>query len=97
MVKFGKTEITKKKLYAAKKTINIWNINVDDIVISKLVKTKSNCKYLIGYLDKDIRTLVFIMPKMSGCVKTFKIEDRDKVKNNKLISFRIDDEKLLQK
>ena len=74
-----------------KKPIKIWDINVDNIDISKLVKTKTNSKYLIGFLDKDIRPLVLIMPKMSGYVKTFKVED----KNNKLMSFRIDDEKLL--
>ena len=37
------------------------------------------------------------MPKISGYVKTFKAKDGDKEKNNKLISFRIDDEKLLEK
>ena len=31
------------------KHIKIWDVNVDDIVISKLVKTKTNSKYLIGY------------------------------------------------
>ena len=67
------------------------NVNVDKKVISKLVKIKTNSKYLIGYLDKDIRPLVSIMPKMSGYVKTFKVED----KTNKLMSFRID-EKLLE-
>ena len=40
-----------------------------------------------------MRLLVSIMPKMSGCVKTFKVED----KNNKLIYYRIDNEKLLEK
>ena len=30
-------------------------------------------------------------------VTTFKVKDGDKYKNNKLISFRIDDEKLLEK
>ena len=74
-----------------KKPIKIWDVNVDNIDISKLGKTKTNSKYLIGFLDKDIRPLVLIMPKMSGYVKTFKVED----KNNKLMSFRIDDEKLL--
>ena len=53
---------------------------VENIVISKLIKTKTNSKYLIGYLDKDIRPLVFIMPRMSGYVKTFKVEDGDQVK-----------------
>ena len=48
---------------------------------------------MIGYLDKDIRSLVLIMPKMSGYVKAIKVED----KINKLMSLRIDDEKLLEK
>ena len=38
-----------------------------------------------------------IMPKMSGYVKTFKVKEGDKDKNNKLMSFRIDYEKLLEK
>ena len=33
---------------------------------------------------------------MSGYVKTFKVKDGDKSKNNKLMPFPIDDEKLLQ-
>ena len=92
MLRFGETKVTKEKFYAAKKPIKIWNVNVDNIVISKLVKTKTNSKYLIGIkFDKAIRPLVLIMPKMSGYVKTFKD------KNNKLIYFLIDDEKLLEK
>ena len=86
-------KIVKERFYAAKRPINIWDVNDDNIVISKFVKTKTNSKYLIGYSDKAIRPLVLIMPKMSAYVKTFKIED----KNNKLISFCIDDEKLLEK
>ena len=31
------------------------------------------CKYLIGYLDKVIRPLALLLPKMSGYVKTFKV------------------------
>ena len=34
---------------------------------------------------------------MNWYVKTFKVKDRDKNKNNKLMSSHIDDEKLLQK
>ena len=37
-----------------------WNVNVDNTVISKLVETKTDSKYLIRYLDKDIRPLVLI-------------------------------------
>ena len=52
---------------------------------------------MIGYLDKVIRTLVLTMPKMSGYVKTFKVKDGNKDKNNKLISFYLDYEKQLEK
>ena len=94
MVRFGEKEIAKEKFYAAKKPIKIWDVNVDNIVISKLIETKTNSKYLIGIkFDKAIRPLVLIMPKMSGYVKTFKVED----KNSKLMSFRINHERLLEK
>ena len=55
---------SKKKFYAGKKPIKIWDVNVKNIVIPKLVKIKPNSKYCIGYLDKAIRSLVLIMPKM---------------------------------
>ena len=93
MVTFGKTEIGKENFYAAKKPMKIWDINVDNIVISKLVKTKINSKYLIVYVDKDIKPFVLIIPKMSGYVKTFIVED----KTNKAMFFHIDDVKLLEK
>ena len=48
---------------------------------------------MIGYLDKDIRPLVLLMPKMSGYFNTFKVEYR----NNKLMSVFINDEKILEK
>ena len=72
-MKLVKTEVAKEKFYAAEKPIKIWDVNVDNIVILKLVKTKTNSNYLIGYLDKDIRPLVWIMSKMSGYVKTFNV------------------------
>ena len=43
--------------------------------------------------DKTIRPLVLTIPKVSGYVKTFKVKKGDNDKNNKLMSFRIDDEK----
>ena len=48
---------------------------------------------MIRYLDRDIRPLVLIIPIISGHVKTLKVED----KTNKLMSFHIDDEELLEK
>ena len=69
------------------------DVKFDNIVISKLVKTKSNSRYLIEYLDKYTRPLVLIMPKMSEYFKTLKAED----KINKLMSFHIDYGELLEK
>ena len=37
------------------------------------------------------------MPKMSGYVKAFKVKERVKDKNNKLMYFCIDDKELFQK
>ena len=56
---FEETKIAKKEFYIEKKkkTIKIWNVNVGNIAISKLVKTETNFKYLTGYLDKDITPL----------------------------------------
>ena len=69
-MRFGETKVIKEKFYAAKIPIKISDVNVDNIVISNLVRTKASSKYLIGYLNKAIRPLVLIMPKMSGYVKT---------------------------
>ena len=63
-----------------------------------MIETKINSKYLIGIkLDKAIRPLVLIMPKMSGYVKTFKVKEGDNDERNKLMSFHIVGEKLLEK
>ena len=52
---------------------------------------------MIGYLDKVIKPLVLILANMSGFVKNYKVKDGDKDKNNKLMSFHIDDDNLLEK
>ena len=41
---------------------------------------------MIGYLDKVIRPLVLIMPKMSGYAKAFKVNNGDKDENNWCLS-----------
>ena len=74
MLRFGEREIAKEEFYAAKKPMKIWDVNVDNIVISKLVETKTNSKYLIGYLDKAMRPLVLITPKMSGILRYLKLK-----------------------
>ena len=66
-----------------------------NIIILNLTETNNNSKYLIGHLDDEvIEPLVLILDKMSGYVKRLKAKDGNK--DNKLKSFHIDDEKLLE-
>ena len=88
MLIIGETKLIQEKFYTAKKPTKIWDVNIDNIDIWKLVKTKTNSNYLIGYLDKAIRSLVLIMPKTSEYVKIFKVQDGDKDKNNKVKMIR---------
>ena len=77
--------------------MKIWDVHVDNIVIPKSIETKNNSKYFIGYLDDVVRPLVLILPKMSEYIRTSKERDGNKHnKNNKLMSFHIDDDKLLE-
>ena len=76
---------SERKVLLCKK--NIWDVDVDNTATSKLIKTKTNSQYFIGYLDKVIRQLVLILPKISGCVKPCKVKDGDKDMKNKLMSF----------
>ena len=67
MLKFGERERerernSKRTFYAVKKPIKIWNGNVDNIVISELVKTKTNSKSLIGIKLDKYRTISFDHP-----------------------------------
>ena len=78
---FGKIKVAKEEFYGAKKTKKIQDIGVDNAVVSKLIDTSNNSKYLIGYLDEIIRTSVLILPKLSGYVK-FSKKEGDKNKNN---------------
>ena len=82
-MRFGKRKIEKETFYTAKKPINIGYVNIDNMVISTQNQTRATSKYLIGYLDKVIRPLALILPKMNGYVKTFKVTAGDKDKNNK--------------
>ena len=80
-MRFGEKEIAKEKFHAAKRPIKICDLNVDNAVISNVVKIKSNYKYWIGYLDKAIRPLILIMPKISEYVKTLKLKKEIKARD----------------
>ena len=66
------TKITKEEFYGPRKTIEIWDVDVDNN-ISKLIQATNNFKYLIGSLDDVIRPLALILPKISWSVKLLKI------------------------
>ena len=38
MLRFGETKIAKGSVYPTKKSINFWDVNIDNIVTSKLIK-----------------------------------------------------------
>ena len=65
MFRFGRTKVAKGEFFGAKKTIKIWDVNVDNTVNSTLTGAKNNFKYLTGYLDDAIRTLVLILRKQA--------------------------------
>ena len=41
LLRFGMTKIANEELYGAKKSIKIWDVNVNNIAISKLVETRT--------------------------------------------------------
>ena len=99
MLRFCETKVSKEEFYDAKQPTQIWVTDVDNIVISKLIETKNNSKYLIGCLDDVTRPLVLILHLLSEYVKNLKDKNgnKDENKNNKFISFLTDDEKPLEK
>ena len=49
-----------------------WDVDVNNVVISKLLEIKNNYKYVIRYLNEVVRPLVLILPKIGGYDKNFK-------------------------
>ena len=98
MLRFGSSiKIAKERFYGAKKLIQIWDVNFDNLVISKLVETKNNPTYLIGYFDEVLRQFVLILPKMSGYEKILKDNSGNKNKNTKLMFLHNDDNNAIAK
>ena len=66
-VEIWRKRISKRKVLCPKNPVKIWDVNVENIIISKLIKTKSNSKYLIEIkLDRAKRPLFLTMAKMTG-------------------------------
>ena len=59
ILRFAKINTVKDEFYHAKKLTKISDVNVDNIVISKLVETENNSKYLIGYFHDVYKIINF--------------------------------------
>ena len=68
ILRFVNTKVGKQEVYGAKKPIIIWYVDVDNTAIEKIIGTKNNCKYLIGYSDEVIKLLASILSKTTGNV-----------------------------
>ena len=73
MLRLGETKDAKEKFYGARKPTKIWDVNVDKIVVSKLIQTRTNYKYLIRHLNKIIKPLVLVLSKISGLSDMLKL------------------------
>ena len=89
---FEDKKINKSNFYKNKKLFNIYDLDVNKILISKKESygTKNSLKYFIGYNDDDaIRPLCIKLPQMIGYVENFD--------SNKAMSFKVSNNKLLKK
>ena len=91
-INFDDKKINKSNFNRNKKLFNIFDIVVNQILVSKkeLYVAKNSLKYFIGYNDDDvIRPLYIKFPQMIGYGKCFD--------SNKTMSVKASDNKLLKK
>ena len=89
---FEDKKITKSNFYKSKKLFNLYDLDVNKILVSKKESygTKNSLKYFTGYNDGDVtRPLCIKLSQMIGHVKHFDI--------NKTMSFTVNNNKLLKK
>ena len=91
-INFDDKKINKSSFYKNRKLFSLNDIDVNEILVSKKESygTKNSLKYFIGYNDGDIiRPLCILLPQMIAYVKHFD--------SNKIMSFKVSDNKLLKK
>lgn len=72
-----------------RKPINIWNVDINHILLLESVEIKKRFKCMIGYLHDVRRPLILLISEVSIYVTDFD--------ENKLMSFRTDDDKVWEK
>ena len=72
-LKFNDIILNKKEFHRSKEPIDLFSVNVDQIVVSdKFKHNNEGFKYFIGYLEGGIvKPLCIILPQMSGYIKYF--------------------------
>ena len=85
-LKFNNIKLNKKEFHKSKEPINLFSVDLDQIVVSDRFKhNDEGFKYFIGYQKGDIvKPLCIILPQMNGCIKYFE-------NGGKNMSFMIND------
>ena len=70
-LKFNNITLNKKNFHKSKESIDLFSVNVDQIVVSdKFKHNNEGFKHLIGYLEgRIVKPLCIILLQMSGCIK----------------------------
>ena len=91
-LKFDNIILKKKTLHKFKEPIDLFSVNVDQIVVSdKFKHNNEGFKYFIGYLEDElVKPLCITLPQMSGYIKCFE-------NSSKNMSFLIKDDKVWDK
>ena len=91
-LKFNDIILNKKEFHKSKKPIDLFSVNVNQIVVSdKFKHNKKVLKHFIGYEEgKIVKPLCIILPQMSGYIKYFE-------NGGKNMSFLIKDDKVWDK
>ena len=90
-INFDDKKVSKSTFYKNKKSYDVYEIDTEKILVSKKesYEKKGSIKYFVGYNDKDVvRPLYVKFPQMVGYAKNFD--------GNKMISFRVNDKKILK-
>ena len=78
-LKFNNIRLNKKDFLKSKESIEIFSVNVDQIIVSdKFKHNNEGFKHFIGYQKGEIvKPLCIILPQMSGYIKYFENGDKN--------------------
>ena len=90
-LKFGNIRLNKNEFHKSRDPIDLFSVNVDQMVVSDKFKQNESFKHFIGNKKgKIVKPLCIILPQMSGYIKYFE-------NGGKNMSFLIKDHELWDK